>query len=75
MAGSLYGLYEGIPLTHRDTNYGGVLPDRITIFWGSLVRDFPDEADLEREVRNTVYHEIAHYFGLEEDDLHESRVR
>ena len=73
--GSLYGLYEGVPLTQRDTHYGGVLPDRITIFWGALVRDFPDEADLEREVRNTVYHEIAHYFGLEEDDLHETRVR
>lgn len=73
--GGLYGLYEGIPLTQRDTNYGGVLPDRITIFWGALVRDFPEETDLEREVRNTVYHEIAHYFGLEEDDLHETRVR
>ena len=75
MTGSLYGLYEGIPLTQRDTHYGGVLPDRITIFWGALIRDFPDEADLEREVRNTVYHEIAHYFGLDEDDLHETRVR
>jgi predicted Zn-dependent protease with MMP-like domain len=39
------------------------------------VRDFPSEAELEDQVRKTVYHEIAHYFGLDEDDLHDTRVR
>ncbi|MPZ48582.1 MAG: hypothetical protein GEU75_04585 [Dehalococcoidia bacterium] len=73
--GSLYGLYEGIPLTQRDSHYGSVMPDRITIFWGALARDFPDDGTLEDQVRNTVYHEIAHYFGLDEDDLHHTRVR
>jgi predicted Zn-dependent protease with MMP-like domain len=51
------------------------MPDRITIFWGSLVRDFPGDANLEEEVRKTVYHEIAHYFGLDEDDLRHTDVR
>lgn len=72
--GSLYGLYEGIALPYRTTGYGGVTPDRITIFWGLLMRDFPDDGRLEEEVRKTVYHEIAHYFGLEEADLKHSRV-
>ncbi len=71
---TLYGLYEGIPLTHRGSGYGEVTPDRITIYWGPLVRDFPDEAELAEQVRNTVYHEIAHYFGLDEEDLADSRV-
>jgi predicted Zn-dependent protease with MMP-like domain len=73
--GNLYGLYEGIPLTHRDSHYGNVMPDKITVFWGPLVRDFPDDVELAEEVRRTVYHEIAHYFGLEEDDLRHSDVR
>ena len=73
--GVLYGLYEGIALTYRDSSYGNVTPDRITLFWGPLVRDFPDEEALAEQVRKTVYHEIAHYFGLEEDDLRRSRVK
>jgi predicted Zn-dependent protease with MMP-like domain len=73
--GILYGLYEGVAMTRRDSSYGNVTPDRITLFWGPLVRDFPDDGRLEQEVRNTVYHEIAHYFGLDEDDLHGTRVQ
>jgi predicted Zn-dependent protease with MMP-like domain len=73
--GSLYGLYEGVPLIHRDTSYGNRPPDKITLFWGPLVRDFTDDGTLEAEVRNTLYHEIAHYFGLEEDDLDDTRVK
>jgi predicted Zn-dependent protease with MMP-like domain len=72
---TLYGLYEGVPLTHRGSNYDRVLPDRITLFWGPLLRDFPDEAMLGDEVRKTLYHEIAHYFGMNEDDLHQTSVR
>ena len=72
---TLYGLYEGVPLTHRDTRYDRVLPDRITLYWGPLSRDFPGEEALAREVRNTLYHEIAHYFGMDEDEVHETSVR
>lgn len=72
---TLYGLYEGVPLTQRDGSYDRVLPDRITLYWGPLFRDFTDAAELEKQVRNTVYHEIAHYFGMDEEDLHDTRVR
>jgi predicted Zn-dependent protease with MMP-like domain len=74
ITGTLYGLYEGIPLTHRTSSYDRAVPDRITLFYGPLLRDFPGESELENEVRNTVYHEIAHYFGLDEEDLHNTRV-
>ncbi len=67
---TLYGLYEGVPLTERGWGYSGVLPDKITIFREPLERDFePDE--LEEQVRITVVHEIAHYFGFDEDRLEE----
>ena len=70
----LYGLYEGIPLTRRDTSYGNVMPDRIYVFWGPLVRDYPDDSALAEQVRKTVYHEIAHHFGLSDADLHRTSV-
>lgn len=72
---TLYGLYEGIPLTQRGSGYDRVLPDRVTLFWGTLVRDFPEEDDLAREVHKTLYHEIAHYFGIDEDGLEQTSVR
>jgi predicted Zn-dependent protease with MMP-like domain len=59
---TLYGLYEGVPLTERGAGYYGFLPDRITIFRGPLERDFATR-DLEEQVRITVVHEIAHYFS------------
>ena len=67
----LLGLYEGIPLTHRDGNYSGVLPDRITIFRGPTLRMVRDWDEAVREVRVTVVHEIAHHFGIDDDRLHE----
>ena len=67
---TLYGLYEGVPLTERGTNYNGALPDRISIFRGPLERDFPPEK-LEEQVRVTVVHEIAHHFGFGEERLEE----
>ena len=71
----LFGLYEGVPLTQRGGNYDSVLPDRITLYWGPLIRSFPDEDQLSDEVRKTLYHEIAHYFGMDEDELHDTSVR
>jgi predicted Zn-dependent protease with MMP-like domain len=67
---SLYGLYEGVPLTERGNSYYGVLPDRITIFRGPLERDFGTD-ELEEQVRITVVHEIAHFFGFGEERLEE----
>jgi predicted Zn-dependent protease with MMP-like domain len=67
---ALYGLYEGVPLTERGEAYFGVLPDRITIFRGPLERDFRTD-ELEEQVRITVVHEIAHYFGFGEERLEE----
>ena len=67
---ALYGLYEGVPLTERGDSYYGVLPDRITIFRGPLERDFRAD-ELEEQVRITVVHEIAHYFGFGEERLEE----
>jgi predicted Zn-dependent protease with MMP-like domain len=67
---TLYGLYEGVPLTERGSGYYGFLPDKITIFRGPLERDFATPA-LEEQVRITVVHEIAHYFGFDEERLEE----
>jgi predicted Zn-dependent protease with MMP-like domain len=67
---TLYGLYEGVPLTERGAGYYGVLPDKITIFRGPLERDFAKD-ELEEQVRITVVHEIAHYFGFDEERLEE----
>ena len=66
----LYGLYEGVPLTERGAGYYGFLPDKITIFRGPLERDFATQ-ELEKQVRITVVHEIAHYFGFDEERLEE----
>ncbi len=67
---TLYGLYEGVPLTERGAGYYGTLPDKITIFRGPLERDFP-QGELEEQIRITVVHEIAHHFGIDEDRLEE----
>jgi predicted Zn-dependent protease with MMP-like domain len=64
----LFGLYEGVPLPERG-DWAGSLPDRIRIFRLPLVDSFPDPAELEQEIRVTVLHELAHYFGLDEDQL------
>lgn len=61
---ALYGLYEGIPLTQRNSAYSGVLPDKITIFRGPILWQAEDENHLQALVKNTVWHEVAHHFGL-----------
>jgi len=70
-AGTLLGLYEGVPLTERGDTYAGVLPDRITIFRNTLRKICDTRDDLVREVRVTVVHEIAHHFGIDDERLHE----
>lgn len=67
---NILGLYHGRPLTTRQ-EYSGALPDTITIFQGPLMRHYPQREELRRQVRKTVIHEIGHYFGFEERELHE----
>lgn len=67
----LLGWYDGTPLTERDSWYAGVLPDRIVIFRGPLLRMCVTRDELVDEVRITVVHEIAHHFGIDDDRLHE----
>nr|WP_208001827.1 metallopeptidase family protein [Aeromicrobium camelliae] len=67
----LLGLYDGVPLTERDSHYGGALPDRITIFRRPLLGICETEEDVVEEVRITVVHEIAHFFGIDDARLHE----
>jgi predicted Zn-dependent protease with MMP-like domain len=65
----LLGLYEGIPKTQRDTNYANVLPDKITIFQKAIENSSIDPREIEKIVANTVWHEIAHHFGLSEKEI------
>jgi predicted Zn-dependent protease with MMP-like domain len=65
----LLGLYEGIPLTKRGAGYNLVLPDKITLFKLPLAQISRDEADFRRQIRHTLWHEIAHHYGLNHDDI------
>ncbi|HEX2437467.1 MAG TPA: metallopeptidase family protein [Methylomirabilota bacterium] len=67
---TLYGLYRGVDLTQRDSSYGNVLPDVITIYQGPIEEDAEDEDDMAEIVRETVVHELGHYFGLDDDTMH-----
>lgn len=67
----LLGLYDGVALTDRDFDYGGVLPDRIFVYRKPILSICEDEADVVREIEITVVHEIAHHFGIDDDRLHE----
>jgi predicted Zn-dependent protease with MMP-like domain len=66
---TLYGIYEGIPLPDRSSLDPPLLPDKITIFAEPLLEDFPDPEELREEIRLTVLHEIAHYFGMDEEEI------
>lgn len=70
----LFGLYEGIPQTKR-LNYGQVLPDKITIFKGQIERMARSPEKIKEIVKNTVWHEIAHHFGLDEKRVREAERR
>jgi len=67
----LLGLYDGVPLTERDSTYGGVLPDRITIFRNPTLALCDSVEDVVDEVHITVVHEVAHFFGIDDERLHE----
>lgn len=67
----LLGLYEGIPLTSRTTQYAGVLPDRITIYRQAICAICQTEDEVADQVRKTVIHEVAHHFGIDDARLDE----
>ncbi len=66
----LFGLYHGVPLPERG-DMAGLLPDTISIYRIPLEESFPDPAELRDEIRITVLHELAHYFGLDEERIAE----
>jgi len=66
----LLGLFVGVPLGEEGTMVaGGELPPRILLFQRNLERCFPDPDELRTEIRTTLYHELGHYLGMDEDDL------
>jgi len=67
----LLGLYQGVPLTSRTSQYAGVLPDRITIYRRAICAICSTEEQVADRVRRTVIHEIAHHFGIGDDRLRE----
>ena len=70
---TLLGLYEGVPLTERTSSYGLVPPDKITIFQKPIEESCAsgDEAEIKEQIRQTVIHEIAHHFGIDDERLDE----
>jgi predicted Zn-dependent protease with MMP-like domain len=69
--GLLLGLYQGVPLPERGAGYSAVLPDRIVIFRRPVEAHAHSDADLADLVREVVIHEVAHYFGIDDDRLDE----
>jgi len=70
----IFGLYEGVPQTKRG-HYGQVLPDKITIFKKPIERIARSESEIKEIVKNTVWHEIAHHFGIDEKRVREAELR
>ena len=68
---TLFGLYQGTPLTERRWDYGNALPDRILLFQGPHEREADDDDDLVVSIAETLIHEIGHYFGLSEEEIEE----
>lgn len=67
---TLFGLYEGIPLTKRGIGYNLVLPDKITLFKNPLLQASPDLEAFRENTKRTLWHEIAHHYGLDHERIH-----
>ena len=70
---ALYGLYEGVPLTRRNGSVPSIVPDVITIFKYPMMQQFLTEKQLREQVYERVWHEVAHYFGLNHRDIHAAK--
>lgn len=68
---SLFGLYQGIPLTQRGNGFSGQLPDKITLFKLPLLRNSQNMISFKKQIKHTLWHEIAHYYGLNHARIHE----
>ena len=66
---TLFGLYQGTPLTERSWGFGNTLPDRVLLFQGPHEREADDDDDLVVSIGETLIHEIGHYFGLSEEEI------
>ncbi len=69
--GTLFGLYQGVPLTEREWNFGNVLPDRIIIYQRPIEEAASSPEEIEEIVLETVIHEVGHYFGFGDEELYE----
>ena len=69
--GSLFGLYLGVPLTKRGHGYSMTLPDTIVVYQQTHERHCRSDAEIVEQVRQTVFHEVGHYLGIDEDRLQE----
>lgn len=65
----LFGLYQGVPLSQRDTFYMGAMPDRVILYRGPILRACDNRREVIREIRDTLVHELGHHFGMEEEDM------
>lgn len=70
----LLGLYEGVPLTKRGNGWSGMLPDKITLFKNQILAVARDEPSLFEQIKRTLWHEIAHYYGLDHDRMHHLQI-
>lgn len=70
---ALFGLYEGVPLTKRNGAVHSIVPDVITIFIHPMVDIYKDETSLKKQIFETIWHEVAHYFGLNHAQIHEAK--
>ena len=68
---SLFGLYQGVPLTERSWSHGNSLPDRISIYQGPIEDACANDDEIRDCVAETVIHEFGHYFGLSEEEIEE----
>ena len=71
----LLGLYEGVPKIMQTGNEAGLLPGKITLFKNQLLQMAHDEAGLFEQIKRTLWHEIAHYYGLDHDRIHELETK
>lgn len=72
---TLFGLYEGIPQIKRNSGYNAVLPDKITIFRQPIENAANSNGEIVKIVKNTVWHEIAHHFGMNEEEIRKAEKR
>lgn len=71
----LLGLYEGVPLTKRGNGWSGMLPDKITLFKNQILATVHNERSLFEQVKRTLWHEIAHYYGLDHERMHHLQIK